>query len=62
MVNEENKIKQIAIRFDSNSYNKISRIAKMEHRGIGEFVRHAVLVYVENLNKDQNRNSDKSDT
>ena len=41
------KAKQIVVRFDVPSYEKISEYAKEEHRGLGEFVRHAVLVYVE---------------
>ena len=44
---KETKTKQIVVRFDIPSYNKISRCAEIEHRGLGEFVRHAVLVYIE---------------
>ena len=44
---KEAKAKQIVVRFDNLSYNKISTYAEMEHRGLGEFVRHAVLVYIE---------------
>ena len=43
------KVKQIVVRFDKYSYNLISAQAKSEHRGIGEFVRHATLDYVEKL-------------
>lgn len=45
---KETKVKQIVVRFDEPSYDKISVSAKKEHRGLGEFVRHAVLVYIEN--------------
>jgi len=41
------KAKQIVVRFDIPSYDKIHDWATHEHRGLGEFVRHAVLVYVE---------------
>jgi len=47
------KAKQIVVRFDIPSYDKIHDWAAIEHRGLGEFVRHAVLVYIEqcNMNK-----------
>jgi len=45
---KETKTKQIVVRFDNPSYDQISEYAKIEHRGLGEFVRHAVLFYVEN--------------
>ena len=41
------KAKQIAVRFDLHSYEKINKYAASEHRGLGEFVRHAVLFYME---------------
>ena len=41
------KSKQILVRFDEPSYELIKAYAKIEHRGLGEFVRHAVLVYIE---------------
>ena len=41
------KIKQIVVRFDRRSYDLINEHAKIEHRGIGEFVRHAALDYIE---------------
>jgi len=44
---KETKTKQIVVRFDIPSYDRISGYAEIEHRGLGEFVRHAVLVYVE---------------
>ena len=43
------KDKQIVIRFDTPSYEKICGRAEIEHRKLGEFVRHAVLFYVENV-------------
>ena len=42
------KTKQIVVRFDVPSYEQINDHAKTEHRGLGEFIRHAVLVYIEN--------------
>ena len=48
---EETKTKQIVIRFDSHSYDKIKECAEIEHRGLGEFVRHAALDYIEKFNK-----------
>ena len=44
------KVKQIVVRFDKHSYDLISGYAKIEHRGIGEFVRHAALDYIEKIN------------
>jgi hypothetical protein len=57
----ETKSKQIVIRFDNHSYNKISDYAKIEHRGIGEFVRHAALYYIENFDFVINRKQNKED-
>ena len=48
---KETKTKQIAVRFDDRSYDKICRIAEAEHRGLGEFVRHAALFYIEYLDE-----------
>ena len=45
------KAKQVVVRFDLRSYDKICEYADMEHRGLGEFVRHAVLVYLERCEK-----------
>ena len=45
------KTKQIAVRFDSSSYEKIRLCAEKEHRGLGEFVRHATLYYIEHVDK-----------
>jgi len=52
-VKKDTKAKQIAVRFDDASYEKIFECAKAEHRGLGELVRHAVLVYVEQHNKEK---------
>jgi len=49
---KDTKAKQIAVRFDDLSYEKINKCAKAEHRGLGELVRHAVLVYVEKYDKE----------
>jgi len=48
---KDTKIKQIVVRFDERSYNKINEYAKTEHRGLGEFVRHAALYYIENFDR-----------
>ena len=45
------KIKQIVVRFDETSYSKISEFAEKEHRGLGEFVRHTALYYIEHFGK-----------
>jgi len=50
-MNREAKVKQIVVRFDNPSYLKIGDCADKEHRGLGEFVRHAVLVYMEQFHK-----------
>ena len=47
------KAKQIAVRFDYQAYEKISKYAAIEHRGIGEFVRHATLFYLEQCEKEK---------
>lgn len=44
---KETKSKQIVVRFDNSSYEKINAYAEAEHRGLGEFVRHAALYYIE---------------
>ena len=49
------KTKQIVVKFDVPSYGKISEYAKKEHRGLGEFARHAVLVYIEQYDKEKDR-------
>ena len=45
------KAKQIVVRFDHPSYDRISNCAETEHRGLGEFVRHATLSYVERFDQ-----------
>ena len=45
----EPKVKQIVVRFDQRSYDLINEHAITEHRGIGEFVRHATLDYIERI-------------
>jgi len=45
------KVKQIVVRFDDRSYDKIRKYAECEHRGLGEFVRHATLFYIERFEK-----------
>jgi len=44
---KDTKIKQVVVRFDNHSYDMICEFAKSEHRGLGEFVRHAALIYIE---------------
>jgi len=46
------KTEQIVVRFDKRSYDKICEYAEIEHRGLGEFVRHAALYYIEQFNND----------
>jgi len=48
-VKKKMKTKQIAVRFNDDSYEKISKYAEMEHRGLGEFVRHTALFYIKYL-------------
>jgi len=50
-MNRGTKAKQIVVRFDELSYDKIGDYAEIEHRGLGEFVRHAVLVYIEQYDR-----------
>ncbi|MCL2512573.1 MAG: hypothetical protein FWF08_01620 [Oscillospiraceae bacterium] len=47
------KTKQIVIRFDDASYEKIKECAETEHRGLGEFVRHAALYYIKYFYKEK---------
>ena len=58
---KEKKTKQIVLRFDKSSYDSISEYAKLEHRGLGEFVRHAALYYIENSEKAKKRKTKKED-
>jgi len=53
----ETKPKQVVVRFDLQSYEKITEYAAAEHRGFGDFVRHATLYYIEKL--DRAKNSEK---
>jgi uncharacterized protein (DUF1778 family) len=48
-MNKNLKTKQIAIRFDEDSYEMISKHARAEHRDLGSFVRHATLFYIEHF-------------
>jgi hypothetical protein len=43
----EAKAKQVVVRFDNLSYEKIKEYAAAEHRGLGDFVRHTTLYYIE---------------
>jgi len=56
------KAKQIVVRFDIPSFEKIEAFSEKEHRGFGEFVRHAVLVYIEDFekNNESNKNEKKA--
>ena len=53
------KGRTIVARFDDNAYEKISNYATIEHRGLGEFVRHATLFYIERLDREQESASEK---
>jgi len=59
IMQKEAKVKQIVVRFDMPSYDRISAFAQMEHRGLGEFVRHATLDYIEHLDKAKDSSNDK---
>jgi hypothetical protein len=48
---KEKKSKQIIVKLDDLSYEKIFNQAKTEHRCISEFVRHTTICYIENLSK-----------
>ena len=56
------KTEQIVVRFDKRSYDKICEYAEIEHRGLGEFVRHAALFYIEHFNNNNISLKIKSDT
>jgi len=49
MMKKGAKTNQVAVRFDLDSYARINDYAISEHRGIGEFVRHATLFYMEHF-------------
>ena len=51
------KTKQIAIRFDSDSYEQIEFYSKMEHREVSAFIRHIVLEYLEKSEEAKNEKS-----
>ena len=51
---KEVKTKQIVVRFDDQSYDKISEYADLDHRGLGEFVRHATLLYISQFDQEKN--------
>jgi len=53
------KAKQIVVRFDNHSYDRICEYADMEHRGLGEFVRHAALFYIEQSSKEKENTANK---
>ena len=53
------KTKQIVVRFSQHSYDLICVHARTEHRGIGEFVRHAALDYIEKLYQGKTGENDK---
>jgi len=48
---KEPKSKPLSVRFDLPAYDRISKYAKAEHRGMSEFVRHVVLSYIEERDK-----------
>jgi len=56
---KETKTKQIVVRFDNPSYEKISAYAEKEHRGLGEFVRHAALFYIEHFDQAKEASNEK---
>lgn len=45
------KVESITIRVGKDLKEKIVRQAEEEHRDISVFIRHAVLVYLDRLNK-----------
>ena len=53
---KEAKTKQIVVRVDNSTYDSICEFAKIEHRGLGEFVRHAVLHYIESYDRTRKSN------
>ena len=55
------KGKTIVTRFDDNAYENIRKYAAIEHRGLGEFVRHATLFYIEGLDREQKSANEKGD-
>ena len=59
---KDTKARQIVVRFDDYSYERISVYAEIEHRGLGEFVRHAALSYMEHFDKTRETSNEKEDT
>jgi uncharacterized protein (DUF1778 family) len=59
-MDKRNKTKQIVIRVDKQSHDSISEYAKLEHRGIGEFVRHTALDYIEKRKMMNNQTDETS--
>ena len=57
---KESKVKQIVVRFDERSYQRIKEYAITEHRGFGDFVRHATLHYIENYDKTHEEKTEKT--
>jgi len=55
-VKNDTKMKQVVVRFDDHSYGKITEYSFAEHRGFGDFVRHATLCYIEDLEEKNARN------
>ena len=48
------KSKQILVKVDIPSYDKIHDWAIVEHRGLVDFIRHTVLVYIEQCSMNKN--------
>ena len=44
----EMQIKEITIKLDSRSYEKLSRCAEVEHIDLESFTRHIILFYIKN--------------
>ena len=55
---KEVKTKQIVVRFDKTSWDKINAFAEKEHRSLGEFVRHVALLYIEEKEKANRKGGD----
>ena len=54
------KVKQIVVRFDQKSYDEINTHAEIEHRTLGEFVRHAALDYIEKSDQKEANSREKN--
>ena len=55
---KEIKTKQIVVRFDKTSWDKINAFAQKEHRSLGDFVRHVALLYIEEKEKTNTKGGD----